>query len=423
MKTQKPIPLLLCIFAIFCGTNISSAQTNFIPGYIIESSGNKTNCLIDFRDWSTNPSEVDTRTSSEGTTRNYTPSEIKEFGVEGRKFVRANFEVMYNLRKGSGATKDSIVHLKRLDGFMEVLIDGEKVLGYWKGSDGVENYYTRNASNYDLLIYKKYLRKTGASDIALENKKYVGQLSRYLSDCGNLRDQLSDVEYKRGSLMDLYTAYYDCRGTKISFQKSPEKTRAEIGVLAGVTMSSIEFSGSGFEFLANADYNTSTAFSGGLFLDLVFPKQQGKWSINNELIYTSFDFEGESRETISENNFSVTNTAFQYAYIKLNNMLRFNYPIGGARIFINAGISNGFAISETQEKEKLIVIGPTEMTETGPALSETRKYEQGFLAGAGVKINALSLQFRYEGGGGMSPFSGLKSNTSRLYFLAGYRIK
>ena len=92
-------------------------------------------------------------------------------------------------------------------------------------------------------------------------------------------------------------------------------------------------------------------------------------------------------------------------------------------LYINGGISNGFAISEKNYKKIESKFYSTEKVVEESALNETRKYEQGFILGTGIKFKNYSFEIRAENGNGMSVYNALNSKTKRYYFLLGYRFK
>jgi hypothetical protein len=89
---------------------------------------------------------------------------------------------------------------------------------------------------------------------------------------------------------------------------------------------------------------------------------------------------------------------------------------------MNAGISSGFAIIETNYSKSDIVFGTERRIEVGKALDDTRKFEQAYILGLGTKFKKYSFDIRYERGDGMSKYSSLGSTTNRYYFLLGYRF-
>lgn len=184
----------------------------------------------------------------------------------------------------------------------------------------------------------------------------------------------------------------------------------------GASLTSINFQTSvrdpELQVLQNSDFTNSLNFSGGIFLDIRESRNFGKWSINNELLYTSFDF--QDSYTPSTSPFPIE-TELAYSYLKLNTMVRYRFLSQKVIVFMNAGISNGFALSETNSR-KGGGFGDDR------AVKETRKYEQSLLAGIGALAKKFSIEFRIEKGNGMSNMTNLSSASTRLYFLLGYKL-
>lgn len=106
----------------------------------------------------------------------------------------------------------------------------------------------------------------------------------------------------------------------------------------------------------------------------------------------------------------------------MNNLLRYKYPIGHVFLFLNGGIFNGFAISETNYGKKESNLFSTIYIDEGTALGSTRKYEQGLLLGAGIKFNKYSFEFRHEIANGMLWDNDLGAIVKRYHFLFGYKF-
>lgn len=90
---------------------------------------------------------------------------------------------------------------------------------------------------------------------------------------------------------NLFDDYYKCAKTKPDYRYKKEKTKFEFGVVAGLSSTKLLFSSSDeyrYRYIVNVDYPASNKFAGGLLFDIVMARNQRRWSIYNELIYTSF---------------------------------------------------------------------------------------------------------------------------------------
>jgi len=305
---------------------------------------------------------------------------------------------------------------------LQAIIVGEKSLYFFKSKLGKDQYYIKKDSSYEFLVYKRYLKTIEGKTSYVKNNKFLGQLSDYLQDCPTIQSKIENTNYSQKSLGNLFLYYYNCKPSEISFHRKAKKPTLEFGVLAGLSLTSLKFSSTGFSYLVNANYDKSANLSAGVFLDVILPRNQGKWSFYNELLYSSYEVTGRYNDYEHENRYLISTTTIGYSYLKLNTMIRFKYPIGNMHIYLNAGISNGFAISETNYLLKEKKFWDIETTEEDKAISDTRKYEQGYIVGLGSKFKKFAFEIRFENGNGMSKHSSLKSSALRYYFLLAYRF-
>ena len=139
-------------------------------------------------------------------------------------------------------------------------------------------------------------------------------------------------------------------------------------------------------------------------------------------MYTSYNVAGHYVRFTNGSDYAYIDTEFGYSYLKLNNMLRFRYPVNQFFLYANAGISNGWTIRENNYgREELMSLSIGRVNE-GQALAATRKYEQGYLAGLGTQFKRYSLEIRYERGNGISAYSRLNSTTKRFYLSLKYSL-
>lgn len=400
------------------------SQENLQPGYVILKSGDTLRGIIDYRNWENNPKSISFRADAFSPDVNYTTNTINCFVVNNEVYVTAVVAAEISETQINELNFLPKIVTRIDTTFLQVIVSGEKSLYYYSDKIGKKHFYIGKPDGFELLIYKKYL-KEGKREISIsENKTFIGQLSLYMQDCPEVKAIINNTEYNKKSLAKVFNAYYENMAGSAIYVYTNEKLQLNFGALAGVSITKLKLSSSeeDFDFLGNAEYTTSTNFSGGLFLDVILARNQRKWSIYNELILSSYDVTGQWANYYDENYYKMYTNNFAYSYLKVNTMVRFNYPFmtKDLKAFINAGISNGYAISETNSTIKEVKrYGDPEISE-GPALQDTRKYEVGFLAGLGVKYRKFSFETRYEGGNGMSTDLGLKSKTERIYVLLGF---
>lgn len=420
MKNSPKIQKLILVLIGILISQIIFGQKNYLSGYIINLKEDTIKGFIDYRNWEKNPHTISFRKEAGGEKVIYSPLDITMFGVKDEIYVGAVVKAETSPIKINSLKPSSKLRTKLDTTFLQVLVRGQKSL-YLNRNYGKEHFYIKQGSNYKLLKYKRYLIQNQVR----ENNSYIGQLRIYLSDCPNIQSKLRNTKYNKNDLMDLFHSYYNNSSFKMDYEKEIEKLSLEFGVLAGVSISHLQFNSllDDWYYLTDIDYPESTNLSAGLNLNIVLPRNQRKWSIYNEIIYTRFKTEGRFEEFKNENSYKMIITKFGFAYLKMNNMLRYSYPIGGKlSIYFNAGMSNGFKIAEENYKLRVKKLFSQERISESKAISATKYYEQGFIFGLGIEYGKFSLETRYEGGDGMSNIVPLGSSTNRYYCLIGYRF-
>ncbi len=412
-KIYRPGLLLIGLLTF----QLTFSQENYIPGYVIKNNTDTLFGFVDYRNWESNPDRIKFKTNIENDPVIFYPTDINEFKVDKEIYVSGIVDTEVSPIHTDRLSDDPQVNIKVDTAFLQTLFKGKKSLYYYRFSLDKENFYIKQNGEFELLVYKKYLKKQLGLPVINENKKYVGQLILYLNDCETITQKLENTSYGQNSLIKLFQYYYKCSPSEIYFQKEKEKAYFEIGVLAGASVTTLKFQSDTYDYLVEAGYDPSVNFSAGLYFDLILPRNHGKWSFNNEILYSSYKVTGSY-----ENYYSTTTTEIGYSYLKINSLIRFKYPVGQFFIFLNGGFSNGFAISETNYKKLELDYNSTGSHIEGSALTDPRKYEQGLIFGAGSRYDRFSFEIRYETGNGMSDFRNLKSSAKRYYFLLGYRF-
>jgi hypothetical protein len=292
MKTKKLINRIAMTIIGICIFQSSFCQENYLPGYIINLTGDTLHGFIDYRNWNRNPKIIFFKEKSNGHKAKYTPLDIKAFGVRDEIYESAKVEVEESSDNTSELQSNNELDIQVDTVFLQTMIKGSKSLYCYKNKNEKDQFYIKQGSGYELLIYKKYISDHEGKEIITENGRYLSQLSNYLEDCQEIPSKLADTKYNKKSLENLFRFYYNYTQTEIKFQKKTEKFSTEFGVFAGMSSTSLKFRSSFVPYLVNANYNQSVNFSSGLSLNIIIPRNQGKWSIYNELIYTSYKVNG-----------------------------------------------------------------------------------------------------------------------------------
>jgi len=391
----------------------SFGQENYIEGHLVTLKGDSLHGFIDYRNWGKNPNTVNFKKKLNETLTVYAPSDIASFHVNNEVYIGAVVKTEVSPYQLHQLDEDPKFKYETITCFLQTMIQGEKGLYFYKNQIGKEYFYIKENSEYSLLEQKKYIKKQQGKRRVFENKKYIGQLALYLNDCPQVQKRINTLEYTKNSLEKLFKNYYSLSQKDTRFEHKTEKISTEVGITIGISISSIDFGGISSNNLERANFDSSIDPAFGFFLDAILPRNQGRISIYNELLITSYKVKGEYPINNTRN--SSYGIKIGVTSLKMNNMVRYKYPVGKAFIFGNVGVGNGITISETNS-------WTFENTDIGKALSSTRKHEIGVLVGLGAKYKKYSFEARYESSKGISDFITLSSKTRRVYFMFGYRF-
>jgi hypothetical protein len=406
--------VLIVSLALTC--NVVLSQKNYQPGSVVTLNGEKIAGEIDYKNWKKTPEKILFRKDGSSAAVSYGVNDISSFSVSDDEYKRAIVEIveredeLNKLRIGDSfpARTDTV--------FLLALVSGPKSLYYY--TDNVDHFYiTNDNGNFELLNYRKF--KDLDQNVATI-KFYLSQLKAYFKNCAVVSNNL---KYNPADLRRAFLSYYDCIGKTPEYFQKTDNEKIELGLLVGATNTSFKVSTSGSDLVGKVDYSKSNDVTAGIFADLVFPRQRGRISLNNELMYSSYTTNGTYGYAVNPYIFDDYTYEFQYSYVKLNNMLRYKFFANNLIIYINGGFSNGFVINEVNRYVKVRTANGDKSTSSGKAFEDTRKWELGLLAGAGLRFKRASLELRAERG--MGPFRAVNyaAKVDRFSALIGFRLK
>ncbi|MBL7697680.1 MAG: PorT family protein [Chitinophagaceae bacterium] len=420
--------LILFFAAVLVG--LCSFSQNFQPATLVTSDGKSLEGEINYKNWKKNPAKIQFRrhaASSSATQETYTAKDLKSFTVSGDYYAAAIVEVDYRSDNPGSLTSESNIIVRRDTVFLRALVRGTKSLYHFY--DIADHFYILKDETFELLRYKKYISASdGQGRVYRYNRTFAMQLLRYFEGCESLSPALEKVKYSADHLTAAFNNYYKCTSQTPDFMQVRESEKLEFGVLAGVSNTTFKVHNSSpsnvMSVMSKTKFSTSMNFAGGIFMDIVFPRQRGRLSLNNELTYSSYETSGTYRLTQSPTRFEEHSFEFAYSYVKLNNMLRYKFLLDKSAIFINGGVSTGFLLTNHSKLTKFRKFDATENRAVDNAFNLNEgKYELGYLAGVGFRKSRASLELRAERGSGPIREMQTAARVYRYYALLGYRIK
>lgn len=403
---------LLTIIILFVSLDVFS-QSNLKSAYVITLEGDTVHGYINAKNWNMNPTVVNFKQSTDEEGVYYGPHDIKLFSMEGDIYEGGYVDVEKSSRTaGSYSTTPELFLDKQLV-FLQQLTRGSKSL-YINGNTAYNQYYIKNDGNFDLLIYKKYLKDVkvnGLTQTVLhENKKYQGQLTVYLSDCADINKLVSRTKYQTKSLQQLFSKYYLCMNEEDQVLRPKRNFKAVLGIGIGVSRTTLDYS---YDYGTNKEADKVTQIPIFISAELTKPITIPHWSFFNDLgfsrmgpyeILREFTENGLNYKEISE---------FRLNSMKLDNLVRYYFSLNKWSIFGEGGLSNLIYPGSKAITLQTTVLGTDVETKRTMHIA---KWSHRPLIGAGVMINNFSFDIRYS-----TPIK-LKFTGPYVSFTLGYRF-
>ena len=226
MKNRLSLLLLLVTF-------LSFAQNKFEPGYYIDNSGIKTECLIKNYDWKNNPKRIEIKSSNQDESIiNKNIDEISEFAVNGKsKFIKATVNIddsSQNITTLSYSPTPKFVE-KTL--FLKVLVEGNSNLYHFENED-YERFFYSLKGNIEQLIYKQYTNSDGN---ITANDAFKQQLFVNFKCNTTDKNSILSLKYYISDLIDYFIKTNNCISgkteSKIISEKRNFQTNFKINLL------------------------------------------------------------------------------------------------------------------------------------------------------------------------------------------------
>ncbi len=407
--------LFFLITALFAAFIHEINGQSFQAAYIVQANGDTVKGFIEYKHWDRSPLETSFKKSLEGAAIRYKPLQISAFSVANENYEGVIVDIDVSPHRLAELSYSPSPDLVKDTVFLQILVQGEKTLLHLKDRNAKNHFYIKEDGGYRPLIYKQYYVAGGQTGKAVAvNDGYRKILTNYLQDCSSIDNRIKNAKYDVAALTKLFTYYYECSNQQMKYDVERKEGRVELGVVAGATVSSLNFSGD-IDYLVNNDYDVSINPTVGVFCDLKILRSNN-WSISNDIMYTSFNVKGEGSGGNGVSEYA-TQASFNYHYIKTHHLLQINL-LKKHIVFLSVGLSTGFAIKRNYD----IVLhyeggGPSKRT------FASRNFETGYLGGLGFRLGKWNAEARYEFSTGISNYSNVEEQTSRIHVLVKYRLK
>lgn len=399
---------LLLLAAIGAGPRAAQAQADFRPGYLVRPAGDTLRGEIDYRDARTSATQCRFRPSPGAPATVFSPTELRAYGLPAeRKHYRA--------LTPAGAPQPA---------FLEVLVSGAANLYALRDADRADHYYVATET-FPLteLVHRKVMQEQAS--VMHEQNIYRTTLAQALAGCPVAQTQLPALRYTAAELARAVAAYNNCQAPPADVAAiaaaggTPRGPRPRLGIVLGAerTAMNVDFADM-YNGAHTLRFSPKIAPIGGLFLAVPLGALSRKLSLEVELLYESLRYDQAFGNAYSSASDRYT---FDLAYLRLPLLVRYTYPTGRVRPFVEAGPVLAYAMQLDNSLVKTDNQGNASAP-TGFYQNNFRSLQEGLAGSLGAQFGyangrQAALLVRYETDTGWAGGMGLKTWSNHVYAL------
>lgn len=338
---------------------------------------------------------IEFASSGAGTIEKFSRDELNGFYDKTWGLYRADF--ITEKKEFSGPIEKKVL--------FEVLVDGKFDLLLYR--DDKPKFYIKSGDKPpEELILMKYEKVIQDKKFKVKDEQYKRLLKSYMADCSSIN--VDEVDLKESELKQLFVKYNKCNTTALQYVSVKDPGKFNFGVLAGGYFSSIK----------KGSVESDFGVQAGVFVEYFISKRNQRVFISGDLNIKTLESDN-TQELPYGSKVTTEHMLADLTYLRGN--LFFNYSLTKS-IFLSAGVSNSFVISGELSNYKIY---PTYVLEQAP--DDLKKWEVGFIFGAGIRAGKFTLHARGEFSNGFDEIdvnsSRPLSKVSSAYLLLSYRFK
>lgn len=263
---MKHIGFLL--LALLISTGIIKAQTDFRPGYIIQTTGDTIFGQIDYR------GDLTMGRLCKFMEKNSLITEFSPGDIVAFRFVDSKYFVSREIGNKKA--------------FLEYLIKGKVNIYYLRDEDGDHYYIDKEDAKLVEIPYEEGIREVNNKRIYYESTKHTGFLQYYMKDAPELLSRIQSIKKpEHQNLIRLAEDYHNavCEEEKcIVYEKKQPMLKVNLEGLAGVV-----------NFENVEDLNDKFYFQGGIIVHFWMPRANEKIFFKTGFLYSQPEQTGKKR--------------------------------------------------------------------------------------------------------------------------------
>ncbi|QNF34533.1 outer membrane beta-barrel protein [Adhaeribacter swui] len=407
----KTFKVALAVSFLFLLQTNSFGQKNFVKGNLYLSAGDTISGYIDDQNWDRNPRTIDFKETPESATQHFTVSQLSGFNlIDGDVYRKAVLQVDKTptrhqeiiQRPKPFIVTDSVYLLEQVKGTISLyhLLDEANKNHF---------YILKKDGTLEELIQRLYVTYKNDQPLVGTADQYKNQLKySILSDNPALFPQIDKATYTKAALISIVENYNKWLDPNKTVEiKKISKAISKLGLVAGGNITNYKFKGQAYDYLLKSQFDWHKNPMVGMFYQILLPRNRHKWSIYNELVwkrsYNHGEFDIQDDDFIFEQDAYYTGKGevnIKADYIGLTSMFRYSWAHQNFQPFINFGLAGnlGLDINTYVTGQELYKV--ENRVATREIFKNPSKYELGFVAGGGMKINKVAFEIRAEKGSG-----------------------
>jgi hypothetical protein len=378
------------------------AQADFRTGYIVQATGDTVRGQIDYRGARRGAQQCLFRAAGARDAVPFQPDQLRGYGLaSGEYYISQFIPAVANQSSTAQPTATGTAPAPQAL-FLEVLVAGEAYLLAQHDQAGSTHYYILKkgaALPTELVQERRQVMQDGRLRNELLLPVFRGVLTTQFADCPAVLLRVSKTEYKESALIAVVEQYNACRqpGQLIAAHQRP--TEANLELLLGGQLSQTTYN----ENEHSDNLSGAIAPEFGLALRVGRRTAKQKISFRLELHYARQVATGTfERQTalpgLGQYLTTTYETRFKAAYLRMPVLVRYTLPGTKLHPFIEVGASLNYAIQLDPQLRRINDSKGAGATDWYTLFSNTgilmrdpfRRYEVGFLAGAGVQLASIA---------------------------------
>jgi hypothetical protein len=339
-------------FLLFFSFLISTAQTEYKPGYFIVNN-KKTECLVKDEDWRINPEEFEYKLKKEDDSKIRKLYNTQGFGILGEyKFIKAKVKIDQSTDIDFKVNYNKEPEFEEKEVYLRILVEGNAKLFKYSDNSLTRFFYQVNTEKIKPLVYKKYRVTTkpnptndGFTKVKMaENNAYKQELFNNVF-CDDL--EINDVEklqYKAKDLITYFKTFNSCEGNQIDYFEVKEKRKSfHFYVKGALDRTDVRVTNT-VNGGRDIDFGKSFNFRYGVEAEFILPFKNDSWSVFIEPTYHSYSNEASRFSSIQSD--ETLNAEIQYKSLQVPiGVRRYIYLSKKTELFFNTALVMDFSKS------------------------------------------------------------------------------